>query len=72
LLSLHTHHCCAEAVPTLQALELPFSFVRLQSSLCEAQAMEKLCLELDANLLVARALSLSACLHHSRRLSCSA
>ncbi len=50
-----------EAVPTLQALELPYSFVRLQSSLCEAQAMEKLCLELDANLLVARALRAACC-----------
>jgi hypothetical protein len=46
----------AEAVPALQAAQLPYSFVRLQSSLCEAQAMEKLCLELDANLLTSLAL----------------
>ena len=46
----------AEAVPALQAAQLPYSFVRLQSSLCESQAMEKLCLELDANLLASLAL----------------
>ena len=43
-------------MPALQAAQLPYSFVRLQSSLCEAQAMEKLVLELDANLLVALSL----------------
>ena len=46
----------AEAVPALQAAQLPYSFVRLQSSLCESQALEKLCLELDANLLTSLAL----------------
>jgi hypothetical protein len=47
-------------VPALNRLQLPFSYVRLQNSLCEAQAMEQLCLELDANLLVARARPLAA------------
>ncbi len=43
-------------MPTLQALSLPFAFVRLQSSLCESQAMETLCAELDTNLLLSLAL----------------
>ena len=50
-------------MPALQSLALPFSFVRLQSSLCEAQAMEKLCLELDANLLVVRPRARARALH---------
>lgn len=43
-------------MPALQAAQLQYSFVRLQSSLCESQAMEKLCLELDANLMTSLAL----------------
>lgn len=33
---------------------MPTTFVRMQSTLCEAQAMEKLMLELDAHLLMVR------------------
>lgn len=44
----------AEALPLLQELGVPSTFVRMQSTLCEAQAMEKFMLELDANLLMAR------------------
>jgi len=45
-----------EVLPVLQRLGVPFTFVRLQSSLCEAQAMETLCAELDTHLLVSLAL----------------
>jgi hypothetical protein len=43
-----------EALPVLEELAVPTTFVRIQSTLCEAQAMEKLMLELDAHLLMVR------------------
>jgi len=40
-----------EGVPVLEASGLPFTFCRLQSSLCESQAMEALVAEADTHLL---------------------
>lgn len=46
-----------EAIPTLRAVGIDdYAFVRIQSTLCEAGDMEKMMLELDANLLVSLAL----------------
>ena len=45
-----------EAAPRLQALGLPHSFVRLQSTHCEQQQFEALTLGLDAGLLARLAL----------------
>lgn len=49
-----------EAIPTLRAVGIDdYAFVRIQSTLCEAGDMEKMMLELDANLLVSLALGYS-------------
>jgi len=45
-----------EALPTLTALQLTYSFVRLPSTDCEQQNWEQLLLSLDANLLTMLAL----------------
>eukprot|EP00958_Prasinococcus_capsulatus_P028891 scaffold7227_cov399-Prasinococcus_capsulatus_cf.AAC.3 len=45
-----------EAVPFLQDHSIPFAFLRIQSSQCESQAMEKVMLELDSTLLLSLAL----------------
>jgi hypothetical protein len=45
-----------EGVPALEAAGIPFTFCRLQSSLCESQAMEQLVGELDSHLLMSLAL----------------
>ena len=45
-----------EAVPVLQKNSVPFGFIRVQSSQCESQAMEKVMLELDSSFLIALAL----------------
>lgn len=49
-----------EAIPTLRAVGIDdYAFVRIQSTLCEVGDMEKMLLELDANLLVSLALGYS-------------
>ena len=45
-----------EAVPRLQALALPYAFLRLPSTRCEQQQFEALVNDLDANLLMRLAL----------------
>ncbi|GLC37623.1 hypothetical protein PLESTB_001666900 [Pleodorina starrii] len=45
-----------EALPMLEELQLPYSFVRIQSTACEQQNLEALVSELDANLLISLAL----------------
>ncbi|GIL68503.1 hypothetical protein Vafri_21771 [Volvox africanus] len=45
-----------EALPMLHELNLPYSFVRIQSTACEQQNLEALVAELDANLLLSLAL----------------
>ena len=44
-----------EALPALDAVGLPYTFCRLQSSLCEAQAFEQLCVSVDTHLLMSLA-----------------
>lgn len=46
-----------EALPTLCQLQLPFGFVRIQSTTCEQQRFEKLVNDLDAGLMMALALA---------------
>ncbi|KAI7837578.1 hypothetical protein COHA_008591 [Chlorella ohadii] len=45
-----------EAVPSLQLLQLPYSFLRLPSTRCEQQQFEELMHDLDADLLMRLAL----------------
>ncbi|KAK9817211.1 hypothetical protein WJX72_011116 [[Myrmecia] bisecta] len=45
-----------EALPVFAELELPYSFVRIQSTMCEQQRFEHLINEVDANLLMHLAL----------------
>ena len=47
-----------EALPLLEASGLPYTFCRLQSSLCEAQAFEQLVISADTHLLMSL-----ACVH---------
>ncbi|EFJ44106.1 hypothetical protein VOLCADRAFT_95748 [Volvox carteri f. nagariensis] len=61
---LHLRHCRhfvnltngIEALPMLHELQLPYSFVRIQSTACEQQNLEALISELDPNLLINLAL----------------